>query len=82
MTVKVFDLQTAKASVEQILFTLADLDEWYTRRPQVRVLPDANTSQRARANPSQQFSGWLNLVIMELNLLTLYKRNMLLCEEW
>ncbi|KAF2432419.1 hypothetical protein EJ08DRAFT_131912 [Tothia fuscella] len=41
----------------------------------------ADIDEFARAAPSGQFFGYISVVIMELNIMTLYRRNMLLCNE-
>ncbi|MCJ1272264.1 hypothetical protein MMC21_000050 [Puttea exsequens] len=59
----VFDLEAISEAQNQILFTLADVDEF------------------VRAAPSEIFSGFLSLTIIELNISALHQRNMLLCTE-
>jgi hypothetical protein len=41
----------------------------------------ADIDEFARAAPNQHFFGYLSVVIIELNIMTLYRRNMLLCNE-
>jgi hypothetical protein len=59
----IFDLEAARKAPDQILFTLADLDEW------------------ARTDTTETYYGFLSLVILELHIVTLYRRNMILCNE-
>jgi hypothetical protein len=59
----VFDFEAMSESVNQILYTFSDIDEF------------------ARAAPNDQFFGFLSVVITELNVMKLYRRNMLLCNE-
>lgn len=58
---KVLNVELAKEAVNQILFTLAELDEF------------------ARAAPMEKFTGWINVMLTEINLSLLHRRNMLLC---
>lgn len=55
------DIQLAQDALNQIFFTLAELDEF------------------ARAAPSEKFIGWVSVVLTEINLSLLHRRNMLLC---
>ena len=61
--VQLFDLETAAASPNQILFTLADLDDF------------------ARAAPGERFYGYLSVVVLEVQIVTMHRRNMLFCDE-
>lgn len=40
------------------------------------------TETSARAAPTETFRGYLSVLVVDMNLVTLYKRNMLLCSEW
>ncbi|KAF2011537.1 hypothetical protein BU24DRAFT_486258 [Aaosphaeria arxii CBS 175.79] len=53
----------AESSALQILFSLADVDEW------------------ARANPTSTFTGWISALITQLNIVTYFKRRMLMSTE-
>jgi hypothetical protein len=59
----VFDFEAMSESINQILYTYGDIDDF------------------ARAAPNDQFFGFLSVVITELNVMKLYRRNMLLCNE-
>ncbi|KAL9129416.1 MAG: hypothetical protein Q9217_002121 [Psora testacea] len=49
---------------------------------EVRVLYTlADIDEFARAAPAEQYIGYLSLTIVELNLFSLYQKNMMLCEE-
>jgi hypothetical protein len=58
-----FDLQTARESENQILFTFTELDEF------------------VRSAPEGVFTGFLNVIITEVNISTLHRRHQLLCNE-
>lgn len=58
------DFNAARESVHQILFTLADVDQF------ARAMPEG-----------ESFYGYLSLVVMDLNLSTLHRRQMFMCEE-
>ncbi|KAE9988033.1 hypothetical protein EG327_003557 [Venturia inaequalis] len=57
---KSFDLQTARESENQILFTFAELDQFI------------------RSSPDSTFTGYLNVMITEINITTLHRRHQLL----
>jgi len=37
---------------------------------------------RVRSDGNQTFSGFLSVTILEMNLVSIYRRNMLMCAEW
>jgi hypothetical protein len=43
------------------------------------LLRDEN---RVRSDGNQTFSGFLNVTILEMNLVSIHRRNMLMCAEW
>jgi hypothetical protein len=57
------DLETARESPNQILFTFGELDEFI------------------RSSPTSAFTGFLNVLITEVNITTLHRRHQLLCNE-
>ena len=81
----------------RILFTLGDIDELYgnpssikvaslTSFLSVRAAPAGTCVQQLQSSVthsgSENFVGYLSLIILELNITTLHQRNMLLCTEW
>jgi hypothetical protein len=41
-----------------------------------------NVTGSVRSDPQINFTGFLSLAIMEINLVLHYRRNMLLCTQW
>ncbi|EON69735.1 hypothetical protein W97_08997 [Coniosporium apollinis CBS 100218] len=66
----VFDTEAAEESQVRILYTLADIDEF------ARTAPGGKSSFG-----HQKFMGYLSVIIMELNITSLHRRNMLMCTE-
>ncbi|TID19035.1 hypothetical protein E6O75_ATG06156 [Venturia nashicola] len=60
---KSFDLQAARESENQILFTFSELDQFI------------------RSSPESTFTGYLNVMITEINITPLHRRHQLLCNE-
>jgi len=94
----VFDVESFAGAENRMLFTLAEVDELYVRPGFSRWIPEAYSPIAlglhrmvtilpvARSATIdlllETIMGYLNLIIMELNLVTLHGRDMLLCNEW
>ncbi|KAK4986577.1 hypothetical protein LTR66_007827 [Elasticomyces elasticus] len=76
----VFDVETAFSSPLQILYDLADISEFARAAPQGGSL--YTWMAECELTALETFIGYLSMIIMELNIMVLYRRNMLMCAEW
>ena len=53
-----------------------------TGEPEYPLLPVSICELLATNLPAEQFTGYLSLTILELNIYTLYQRSQLFCTEW
>lgn len=78
-TISAFDAETLATEDVRVLYTLATLDDLYVLYPSFSCITDPLS---VRTNPDQIITGYLSMVIMDLNICQLHLRNMAMCTEW
>jgi hypothetical protein len=73
-------LWSATKPDEHVLYSLADIDDRSVEPAHLDVTPAKFRS--AREESEDEFEGYLSMIIMELNMTTLRRQNMLMCNEW
>ncbi|KAL6715433.1 hypothetical protein ACLMJK_006394 [Lecanora helva] len=71
----VFNADEAAQAEVRILFTLAEIDEFTVRQG------NSTTSSSSTKQLTERFTGYLSLLIVELNIHTLYRRGRLFCNQ-
>lgn len=77
-----WDVEAAEYGVNRILFTLAELDLWYVMNSFQYFLNLLKYRNRVRSDGHHIFTGFINVTVIEMSLVSLQRRNMLMCTEW
>lgn len=75
----VFDADAAANGLVRMLFTLAEFDRW--RVVFLLSISKILTDTRIRLDPIHTLTGYINVTILDMSLVSIHRRNMLMCTE-